>query len=307
MSTWFSATAVVPRLRAEWALSDGSAAWLTIAVQLGFVVGALVSSFLNLTDIFSARRVILVGATGAAVMNLGLVVASGPGTAVPLRAATGMFLAAVYPPPLKLMATWFTKGRGLALGALVGAIAIGSALPHLVNAGGGLEWRVVVAVTSGLTLAGGLIGGLVVPEGPFPFPRARFDPRAVGAVLRDPGVRLASLGYFGHMWELYAMWAWILVFFTASFGAADPAARGPSVAAFVVIVVGAVGCLLGGVLGDRWGRENTTISMMVVSGACALSIGYGSSSSGVRRDGSHPSARHRVHAYRCHHLASAAP
>src|ERR687889_1944713 len=263
MTTWFSASAVVPQLLAEWDLSDSSAAWLTIAVQLGFVCGALVSSILNLSDVVSPRRVILWGSIGAASVNGLLLVAGGAAAGVPLRFATGFFLAGVYPPALKLMATWFRKGRGIALGILVGALTVGSAVPHLVNGLGGLDWRVVIYATSVLTLAGGLIAGFAVGEGPFPFPRATFDPRQARLVFANRGVRLASLGYFGHMWELYAMWAWFLVFFRDGAGAGAAAA---AYATFAVVGAGALGCIAGGVLGDRFGRAETAAGAMVASG-----------------------------------------
>jgi MFS family permease len=268
MTTWFSASAVIPQLRQEWGLSDTGAAWLTIAVQLGFVAGALVSSVLNIADLVAPRIVILGGALGAAAANLLLVAVSSATAAVPLRLATGFFLAGVYPPALKLMSTWFRKGRGTALGILVGALTLGSAAPHLVNGLGGLDWHVVVFTTSALTAAGGLLAGFAVPEGPFPFPRAIFAPRQVRRVFTNRGVRLASLGYFGHMWELYAMWAWFLVFFAT----VDPG-RGAAYATFAAIGIGAVGCWAGGLLGDRFGRPETTAAMMAASGACSLVIG----------------------------------
>ena len=269
MTTWFSASAVIPQLQDSWHLSSTSRAWLTIAVQLGFVTGALVSSVLNVADVIEARLVIAVGALGAAGANVLLLLAHGPGLALPLRALTGFFLAGVYPPALKLMATWFRRGRGVALGILVGALTIGSAVPHLVNGLGGLDWRVVIAVTSLLTIAGALLA-LTVPVGPYPFPRATFDPRQVRRVFANRGVRLSSLGYFGRMWELYAMWSWFLVFADSRlFGSRSDAAF----ATFAVIGIGGAGCWAGGVLGDRWGRERTTAAMMVASGGCALAIG----------------------------------
>ena len=269
MTTWFSATAVVPQLRAEWDLGNTAAAWLTIAVQVGFVVGALAGSALSVADVFRPRFVILAGALGAAAANLVLVAADGPEVGITARVATGFFLAGVYPPALKLASTWFSRGRGTALGIVVGALTLGSAVPYLVNGLGGLDWQLVVWVTSVLTAAGGVLVFLGVPEGPYAFPSARFDPRQAGLVLRNRGVRLASLGYFGHMWELYAMWAWFLVFFAAV--ATD--GKAAAYATFAVIGAGAVGCWVGGVLGDRWGRPETTAAMMAVSAACALVIG----------------------------------
>jgi MFS family permease len=271
MTTWFSATAVVPQLREDWELSDTGAAWLTIAVQLGFVAGALTVSFLNLADVFAPRLVILAGAAGAAAVNVLLVAADGLTLGLPLRFATGFFLAGVYPPALKQMSTWFQRGRGTALGVLVGALTLGSAGPHLVNGLGGLDWEVVIVATSALTLAGGLLAYGVVSDGPYPFPPADFDPRQAGRAFRNRGVRLASLGYFGHMWELYAMWAWFLVFLSAGAGIGGSEA---AYATFAVIGIGALGCVAGGLLGDRVGRPETTVGMMAVSGACALTIGF---------------------------------
>ncbi len=274
MTTWFSASAVVPQLRADWDLGSTGAAWLTIAVQLGFVAGAVTSSVLNLADVISPRIVFLGGSVGAACANAALVLTDGPGGALPLRFATGFCLAGVYPPALKLMATWFRQGRGTALGVVVGALTLGSALPHLVNGLGGLDWQTVVYATSVLTVAGGLLAYFAVPEGPYSFPRAVFAPRQAGLVFRNRGVRLASLGYFGHMWELYAMWTWFLVFATDAIeNQGDEVGAKAAYATFAVIGIGAIGCWVGGLLGDRWGRTRTTAAMMAVSGTCALTIG----------------------------------
>jgi MFS family permease len=271
MTTWLSASAVIPQLRAEWDISASASAWLTIAVQLGFVAGALISSLTNLSDVLRPTKVILGGSLGAAAANLLLLVASSVAPAILLRFLTGMCLAAVYPPSLKLSSTWFQKGRGLALGILVGSLTIGTAAPHLVNGLGGLEWQTVIWATSALTVIGGLIAGFLVDEGPYPFPQARFDPGQAGQVFSNRAVRLASLGYFGHMWELYAMWAWFFLFFSEAVlgGRGEPAAF----ATFAVIGIGGLGCWAGGVLGDRWGRAQTTSLMMATSGLCALVIG----------------------------------
>ncbi|HVF54368.1 MAG TPA: MFS transporter [Actinomycetota bacterium] len=274
MSTWFSASAVIPQLRAEWDLSDTSAAWLTIAVQLGFVVGAVLSSTLNIADIVPLRTTILAGCLGAAAANLALLIADSPAEALPLRFTTGFFLAGVYPPGFKLMATWTMRKRGTALGAMSAALVLGSASPHLVNSWGGLEWTTVVLVTSLLTIVAGAVAFSFVREGPFPFPKAIFDPTQIGRVFRNRRVLLASLGYFGHMWELYAMWAWFVAFYGAHLSAGGNASRtaGPLVT-FMVIGVGAFGCYLGGILGDRWGRAKTAMLSLAISGTCSLTVG----------------------------------
>lgn len=274
MSTWFSASAVIPQLRREWDLSTTSGAWLTIAVQVGFVIGAVISSVINLSDIFSPRLVILGGALGAALVNGLIALVDSPQLGIPLRLATGFFLAGVYPPAFKLLSTWFRKGRGLALGVLAGGIIIGNAMPHLVNGLGGLDWRIVIYTTSILTVVGGMITWFAVTEGPFPFPRATFDPAQAGRVLANRGVRLASFGYFGHMWELFAMYAWFLVFFSDALAAhGSSPGTAPAFATFAVIAAGSVGCWIGGLLGDHWGRTRTTAAMMAVSGTCSLLVG----------------------------------
>ena len=275
MTTWFSASAVLPQLRDEWGFSSTAGAWLTIAVQLGFVAGALCSAALNLADVVPPRRLMLLGASGAATANLFLLVAPGVGVAIILRFATGAFLAGVYPPALKAMATWFRKGRGVALGIMVGALTLGSALPHLVNGLGGVDWRSVIVATSAMTAVGGGVAVVAGRDGPYPFPPTVFDPHQAIRALSDRGVRLATLGYFGHMWELYAMWAWFAVFYTDLLdarGFTDPA-RLAGYATFGVIGIGAVGCWLGGQLGDRWGRTRSAGLAMGLSGACALAIG----------------------------------
>jgi MFS family permease len=274
MTTWFSASAVIPQLRDSLALGQGTAAWLTIGVQLGFVAGAVFSAALNLADVLSARHLILGGSLGAATANLLVSVAGVAWVAIVLRGLTGFFLAAVYPPALKLISTWFRRGRGLALGILVGAIALGSAGPHLINGLGGLDWKIVIYVTTANTVLGGVLVLTMVREGPYPFPRAVFDPRQTAVVLKDRGVLLASLGYFGHMWELFAMWGWYAVFFGASLEAAGRSTGSfAAYATFAVIGVGGLGCVVGGVLADRWGRTQTTILMLAVSGACSLTVG----------------------------------
>lgn len=275
MTTWFSATAVVPALEAAWSISPGQAAWLTIAVQLGFVIGALGSAILNLADRFSPRRLMCLGGAGAAAANLLLLIVPDVATAIVLRMLTGIFLAGVYPPAMKAMATWFRFKRGTALGVMVGALTLGSAAPHLVNGLGGLDWQLVIIVTSVLSLAGGLIAEFVGEDGPFPFPPGQFNPRMAWRVFTDRGVLLASMGYFGHMWELYAMWAWFSVFLgeTLALQGVTDAGRWSALGTFAVIGIGAIGCWLGGVLGDRLGRSPATIISMVVSGACAVGIG----------------------------------
>lgn len=250
MSTWFSTAAVLSQLRVEWSLSDGQASWLTIVVQLGFVAGALVTALTNLADRIAPLRLFAIGAVGAALANLLVVAADGFSLAVAARFITGAFLAAVYPPAIKVMAAWFRTGRGLALGVMIGALTVGSALPHLINAPGGLDWQATLIMASGLTLLGGLIAERVCVAGPDSMAAAPFDPSQFGPILRNRSFRLASAGYFGHMWELYAMWAWIAAFYGDVFSTR----RSASLAAFGVIAIGAAGSVVAGVLSDRRSR-----------------------------------------------------
>jgi MFS family permease len=278
MTTWFSAAAVLPQLHSAWKLTPGVGALLTISVQLGFVAGCLISAVLNLADLISPRRLMLLGGFAAAGVNAALLVSAGPASALPLRFLTGASLALVYPPALKVMSTWFRRGRGAALGVMVGGLTLGSAMPYLLNGLGGIEWRRVIVHTSLLTVAGGILAEFIGSDGPFPFPRAVFDPRQAARAFANRGVRLATLGYFGHMWELYAMWTWFAAFFADVLARRDAifSTNAPAEAAigtFAVIGIGGFGCAAGGWLGDRWGRTRTAALSLVISGACALVIG----------------------------------
>ncbi len=270
MTTWFSAAAVLPQLRDVIGISDAQGGLLTIAVQLGFVTGALISAATNLADLLPARRLVLLGTIGAAVANLGLLVIDSFTGAVAVRFAVGVSLAGVYGPSLKAMATWFRAGRGTALGVMVGALTLGSATPHLVNGIGGADWRTVIVATSVLTVLGGVIAEVGISDGPFPFPRTVFDPTKLGLVFTNRKVRLASMGYFGHMWELYAMWAWFAVFYA---DVVDDNTRTAALATFAVIGIGALGSWVGGVISDRMGRTTATTIAMLCSGAMALVVG----------------------------------
>ncbi|MFC7705929.1 MFS transporter [Plastorhodobacter daqingensis] len=272
LTTWFSATAVVPELTVAWDLSVSGAAWMTNGVQLGFVCGALLSAGLNLPDLLRPERLMAGAALLAAAANLTLLVEPGQAGAIAARVLTGFALAGVYPPALKLMSTWFRKGRGLALGLLIGALTLGSALPHLFRGlGAALDWQTVVTTSSACSLAAALLFLFTLREGPYPFAAARLDPRQFGVVLRSRALMLANIGYFGHMWELYAMWGWFLAYAAA----ASPAALGgnPSLLTFLVVAAGVPGCILGGILSDRIGRSLTTAILMGLSGSSALAIG----------------------------------
>jgi len=269
MTLWFSATAAAPSVAREFGLDAATSAWLTMAVQAGFVAGTLVTALTNAADAINARRLFAWGCIAGAACNAGIAIAPTAGAIIILRFCTGAALAWVYPPGMKIAAGWFRERRGTALGVVVGAVGIGSAFPHLLAwLGAGLPWRTVVGASSILALAGAALVILAVKDGPYVSASAPFDRHALRIVLRNRGTRLAMLGYFGHMWELYAMWTWIAAFAAASLGAAADTAG--SAVAFVTIASGSIGCVVAGLWADRWGKARIAGAAMLASAACAL-------------------------------------
>ena len=275
LTTWFSATAVLPQLKALWHVTPSESVWLAVAVQLGFMIGALVSATTGLADLLPPRVLMAIASAAVGIVNGLLLVAQSAEQAVVLRILTGVLLAGVYPPSLKFVATWFKQGRGIALGCVIGALTLGSALPHLINAAGGVGWRGVIVATSLAAFAGAALTLLALREGPYPFAKVRFTPGDVGAALSDRRFVLCTVGYLGHMWELYAMWSWLLLFVTDRLrllGRPDPAWA--STITFLVIAAGTPACVAAGSAADRIGRPITTIAMLAISGTCAALIGW---------------------------------
>jgi MFS family permease len=271
MTLWFSATAVTPVLVEEFGMSDAHASWLTIAVQAGFVAGTLGSAIANLADVLNARVLFFAGALAGSAANAAVLVAASPTTVIVLRFVTGAALACVYPPGMKIAAGWFRERRGFALGILIGALTLGKAFPHLLSSIYGRAWREPMLLVSALAIAGGALVLATVRDGPYVAATSPFDPHAIRRIVRIRGARLATLGYLGHMWELYAMWTWIAVLATASFVAAgvEGTATAGSLAAFLAIGSGTVGCALAGWLADRVGRARVAIWAMWTSAACS--------------------------------------
>lgn len=268
MSVWFAGSVALPAFRSGVPLTPAQVGWLTSAVQLGFVAGTLVAAVLNLPDILPARWYVAASALFAAVANASLLVADGFAPALASRLLTGVAVAGVYPPAMKMASTWFRDGRGLAIGAIVGALAAGKSMPYLLG-GAHVSLQAAVLVPSGGALFAAVLVALAYRDGPHAFPARPFSWQLAGTVMRDPMLRRISGGYFGHMWELYAFWAWLPAFLAAS-AVASGQGEVSKLWSFGCVAIGAVGCLWGGWAADRVGRPRVVRTALVTSGACCL-------------------------------------
>jgi len=278
MALWFSASAAVPSLLESGQLSTDAAAALTSAVQIGFVVGTLASAASGLADRFDSRVLFSAAALLGALFNGALLLSGFDHPAAPLlRFATGVCMAGVYPVGMKLAAGWSTGNMGLLMGALVGAVTLGSAMPHLFYAFVSIGWEMPVALASGCAIAAAAAIHFVA-LGPKHAKSISFHWTDLKALLRNKPILLAQGGYLGHMWELYAMWAWLGSFLVWALPASGLEIKlghaTISLVTFLVMAAGAIGCLLAGLLADRIGRTFTTIGALLLSGGCALLIGF---------------------------------
>ncbi|RFB12686.1 MFS transporter [Bacillus sp. HNG] len=276
MTTWFSMTAVLPTLMDLWVLNSNEVSYITIMVNLGFIVGSLVSAFMNLPDRLQPHILFFWSAVLAGVSTiLTAILANSLMVALIFRFITGISLSGVYGPGLKLVSTWFRLRRGTALGLVVGALTIGSAGPHLFKGIGISSWELVLTITGLCSILSGILI-LFVKIGPYPLPPGNFDPKAILRAFKNHKVRLANFGYFGHMWELYAMWSWFGLFLAESFKTSGMShfSSPASIVTFVVIASGFFGAWFGGVFADRIGREEVTLWSLGVSGTITLIIGF---------------------------------
>ncbi len=277
LTLWFSTTAVVPSLIKSYDLDGYRVAMFTSTVQVGFVLGTLLSAFFGVADRMDPRRLFIMATLIAAAANATLLVIDPRAdTVFVFRFIVGMCMAGVYPIGMKLAATWADRDLGFLVGIVVGALVLGSATPHLFNALGGIDWRFSIGAGSIAAIIGALFAtGIQI--GPKKTQSPPFKPQAALTAFYYPPLRLTNCGYLGHMWELYAMWAWLGVFLDTSFqlsGAGNDPAFWAKVSTFLVIGVGgAIGCVGGGLLADRCGRTILTAGAMAISSSCAVLVG----------------------------------
>jgi MFS family permease len=275
-SPWFAVNAVLPDLQQAWALPATALASLTSAVQAGFVAGTLTFALLMLADRFRATRVFLACCLLAAACNAAIAGLDGQYHALlALRFAVGFLLAGIYPVGMKIAASWYREGLGAALGVLIGALVVGTALPHglralagsgaaLPSVGGLLPWQTVVLAVSLLAAAGGVATAWLVPS-PQTGSGVPIRPRALHVLWSEPRLRASVFGYFGHMWELYTLYALLPVLIATRF-----AAEAVSLLAFAAIAAGAIGCAGGGLLARRFGSARIAQWQLATSAACCL-------------------------------------
>jgi MFS family permease len=275
MSLWFAGNAVAPQLQERWQLTAGEVGWLTTSVQLGFVAGTAVIAVLNLADILAARLLFTTAVLSGAVVNAALLVVDGFGAALTTRFLCGFCLAGVYPPGMKMIATWFRARRGLAVGTVVAGVTVGKAMPWLMQTMPNPGVETVILAGSATAVLAAVLVWFGYRDGPYPFAPRPFSWALVGTVFRERQWRLSTGGYLGHMFELYSYWTWIPAFLAASAVAAGGHARAfIYVLAFATIAIGGLGSVLGGWVADRIGRERFVVAALAISGACALLIGF---------------------------------
>ena len=278
LTVWFSTNAVASVLEVERGFTGTDIAWLTIAVQLGFVLGTLLIAFTNLADLMNTRTLFAVSAVLAGISNVALsFMPGGISAALALRVSTGMFLGGVYPPGMKIVSGWFRSGRGIAIGTMVAALTLGSGSPHLLKSVFVAEWEITLYISSFLAVTAGAIVYFLVQDGPFDVPASRFNPRYFLNTVRARSTRMVLFGYLGHQWELYAMWSSIPVFLAVVFGSRSligDSMELASLVTFAVFMAGAALSVVAGLIAERIGRTATTSIMMALSGGSALFIGF---------------------------------
>ena len=270
-SLWFAGNAIAGDLQQALHLPANAIGHITSAVQLGFISGTLVFAILSLADRFSPSKVFLSSALAGAFFNLCVLwFAQGMASLLAFRFLTGFFLAGIYPVGMKISADWYEKGLGKALGYLVGALVVGTAFPHLLKTfSGELSWSGVLKATSLLAISGGLLLHFTVGDGPHRRPAPKFEWNAIPLIFRYKKFRAAAYGYFGHMWELYAMWAFVpfmLVFYEEK----NAVPVDIPWWSFIIIAAGGLGCIIGGYISLKKGSAKVAFAMLLTSGIFCL-------------------------------------
>ncbi|RBP88683.1 sugar phosphate permease [Cytobacillus firmus] len=279
LSLWFSASVIAPELINIWNLSSNSEGWLSASVPIGFVIGSLFISYFGIADRYNSRKVFAASAFLGAILNSLLILADQAFLGILLRIFTGITLAGVYPIAVKILSQWFPIKRGLAIGILIAALTIGSSLPHfLVMFFSEFNWKIVIIFSSFLALIAAMIVQWLLEDAPETSKNLTpFSFKLIKKVITNKPVMLANFGYFGHMWELYAMWTWLPAFLTASFTSysSEIPIKFIAFSSFISIgIAGAIGCVVGGIISDKIGRSNLTIISMFISAICSVFIGF---------------------------------
>ncbi|MFQ5937713.1 MAG: MFS transporter [Acidiferrobacterales bacterium] len=271
-SLWFASNAVLGDLQQQWALANDVLGYMTSAVQAGFIAGTLTFAFFAISDRFSPRVIFFLCGLLGALANLSVYLfAEGFWSLLAFRFITGFFLAGIYPVGMQIAAGWYQKGLGRAIGFLTGALVLGTALPHLLKSlGQDLPWEAVTVAVSGIAAFGGLLMFLLVPDGPYLVKGTKFDPRALAVIFQSRLFRASAFGYFGHMWELYAFWAFVPVVLAAYAAVNSQVSLNVSFWAFAVIGIGSLGCAGGGLFSLRLGSARVAFTQLTSSGVCCL-------------------------------------
>lgn len=269
-SLWFAGNAVITDLIKKYDLDSSDLGYVTSSVQFGFIIGTLIYAILTVADRFHSSRVFFFSALLGAACNLPIIFDVSFFQILLFRFMTGFFLAGIYPVGMKIASDYFEKGLGKALGFLVGALVLGTSLPHfLASIELAYDWSMVMKSTSGLAITGGLLILLFVPSGPYRRQGSKLKFGAIVKVFKIPPFRAAAFGYFGHMWELYAFWAFVPIIL-AQYRAYHMVSINVSFLSFLVIGLGGLSCVIGGYLSDRWGTKRIAMLSLSLSGICCL-------------------------------------